>query len=199
MFISSLYQRNGLQCALLWLWFYPSLNTSVQDFWAWSKICPASILKLPFIGSRWMTVKEFTHSLSYSDCQIKVHIFLSLSFLHKVLGFVSSSIGLHPVKEVCESRGFVPWIPVTGPLLFSSLPLPPSLMLCLSTDNSPLVLFPWGIPKATPELKDEQKGVGGTRLRLQPPGLPASLLSSKPHCYCKGLGWELEAEELFRN
>lgn len=34
------------------------INLSVQNFLTWSKICPASVLKLPLIGSRQMAVKS---------------------------------------------------------------------------------------------------------------------------------------------
>lgn len=102
---------------------------------------------------------------------------------------MSSSVGLHPVKEVCGSRGFVPGIPVSDPFLFSSLPLPPSLMLCLSTDNLSIGAFPLRIPKATPELKDEQKR--GRRDQAEGCSLQLSLLlHSLPNLTATVKGWE---------
>lgn len=75
-FKSYLCQRNQLPvcCSVAVI----LLHTSLQDL-SCSKICPASVLKLPFIGSSWMAVESsLPHGLPYSDCKIKVQIFLPL-------------------------------------------------------------------------------------------------------------------------
>lgn len=110
-------------------------------------------------------------------------------------------------------KGFVPQISVTGHVLFSSFSPLPSLMLCLSTDNLSIGAFVLRnlkchasaeVPARSWRANCSRAARGGARLiaevwKSEPPDLPASSLSSKPHHYCKGLGWELEAEELFKN